>query len=99
MKVVVLDEAERDLVDGYWFYEYQEAGIGDYFLENLFADIDSLPRYAGIHRVWFGKFHRMLARRFPFGIYYTVVADEVRVHAVLDLRQNPASIRRRMSAE
>ena len=41
----------------------------------------------------------MLSRKFPFGIYYTVVGDEVRVHAVLDLRQNPKSIRQRMASE
>lgn len=96
MKVVVLDEAEQDLEDGYWFYENQQEGIGDYFLNQLFTDLDSLPQYAGIHQVWFGKYHRMLSRRFPFGLYYTVVGDEVRVHAILDMRQNPASIVRRL---
>ncbi|MEN9575371.1 MAG: hypothetical protein RL514_3226 [Verrucomicrobiota bacterium] len=99
MKVVILDEAEQDMLDGFWFYEYQQEGVGGYFLDCLFADLDSLPQYAGIHRVWFGKYHRMLSRKFPFGIYYTVAGDEVRVHAVLDLRQNPKSIRRRMASE
>ncbi len=82
--------------DGYWFYENQREEEGDYFLDQLFADLDSLLRYAGIHRVWFGKFHRMLSRKFRFGIYYTVAGDEVRVHAILDMRQNPASISRRL---
>ena len=96
MKVVVLDEAERDLADGYWFYENQEEGVGACFLIQLLSELESLPRYAGIHQVWFGKYHRMLSRRFPFGIYYTVAASEIRVHAVLDMRQNPASIRQRL---
>ncbi|KAF0181655.1 MAG: hypothetical protein FD161_328 [Limisphaerales bacterium] len=96
MRVVVLDEAERDLDDGYWFYEHQQEGIGRYFLRQIFTDLEALPRYAGIHRVWFGKYHRMLSRRFPFGIYYTVADSEIRIHAILDMRQNPASIGRRM---
>lgn len=98
MKVVVLDEAEWDLDDGYWFYENQAEGVGAYFLRQVLNDLESLPSYAGIHQVWFGKYHRMLSRRFPFGIYYTVANSEIRVHAVLDMRQDPASIRRRLQA-
>ena len=31
MPVVVLQSAKDDLRDGYWFYENQEPGVGDYF--------------------------------------------------------------------
>ena len=31
MKVEILDEAERDMSDGFGFYEAQAAGLGDYF--------------------------------------------------------------------
>ena len=33
MKVVILNKAEEDLFDGYWFYENQDPDIGDYFVE------------------------------------------------------------------
>ena len=42
MKVQILDETQQDLVEGYRFYESQVAGLGDYFLDSLFSDIDSL---------------------------------------------------------
>lgn len=32
MKVEILDEAERDMIDGFGFYETQSEGLGDYFL-------------------------------------------------------------------
>jgi hypothetical protein len=51
--------AEADLLDGFRFYERQSAGIGSYFLEALYSDIESLRLYAGIHRRVFG-YHRML---------------------------------------
>lgn len=50
MKIQILDLAKADLLDGHRFYEKQEAGLGDYFLRNLFADIDQLQLTAGIHR-------------------------------------------------
>jgi hypothetical protein len=42
MKVQILDEAEQDLVDGFRFYEAQDAGLGDYFPDSLSSDLDSL---------------------------------------------------------
>jgi hypothetical protein len=70
--------------------------VGDYFLDSLFSDIDSLQIYAGIHTVQFG-YHRLLSKRFPFAIYYRVVRKTVRVYAVLDCRRDPAWVRDRLS--
>ena len=70
MKVRILDEAEQDLLDGYRFYEAQGPGLGDYFLDTLFADIDSLQLYAGIHAQHLGC-HRLFSHRFPFAVYYS----------------------------
>ena len=42
MKIEILDEAQQDLIDGFRFYESQSIGLGDYFLDSLFSDIDSL---------------------------------------------------------
>ena len=52
MKLRILDAASQDLIDGYRFYEKQEAGLGSYFLDSLFSDIDSLQLYAGIHAIF-----------------------------------------------
>jgi hypothetical protein len=49
MKIVISLAAQEDLLAGHQFYEQQAEGIGDYFLDSLFADIDSLLLYAGIH--------------------------------------------------
>lgn len=95
MRIEILDEAQQDLIEGFYFYEDREAGIGAYFLDCLFSDIDSLLVYAGIHKIVFG-YRRCLSKRFPFAIYYTVEQDLVRVHAVLDCRRNPTWIRRRL---
>ncbi len=95
MKVEILSIAEDDLVDGHGFYERQEPGVGKYFLDTLFAEIDSLKIYAGTHKRKWGKF-RMLSRRFPFGVFYTIEKDTVYVIAVLDLRRHPSYLRRKL---
>ena len=93
MKIEILDKAEDDLVEGYLFYEQQQAGLGAYFLESLYSDIESLRLYAGIHRNAYGEFRRMLSKRFPFAIFYTVTDEAARVHPVVDCRRRPAWIR------
>ena len=96
MRILILDEAERDLEEGQQFYEKQREGFGAYFRDSLFSDIDCLLFYAGIHRIFFGKYHRLLSKRFPFAVYYTRSEDTVFIHAVLDCRRNPSWIRKRL---
>lgn len=97
MTIQVLDEAEDDLRDGRQFYARQEAAVGEYFAAALAADIDSLILFAGIHPTEFG-FHRALSKRFPFGIYYLVGDAVIQIYAILDLRRNPAWLRRKLTA-
>jgi len=55
MKIEILDSAEEDLIDGFKFYENHSRGLGDYFLDSIFSDIESLRVYAGIHALHFGS--------------------------------------------
>ena len=45
MIVDISSDAEEDLIEGYWFYERQSPGLGDYFRSCLIADIESLAYY------------------------------------------------------
>ncbi len=96
MKIEILDAAEKDLLDGYDFYECQSKGLGDYFLDSLISDIESLHLYVGIHDLHFG-YHRLLSKRFPFAVYYQIEKDIIQVYAILDCRRNPSWIRNRLS--
>ena len=78
------------------FYDKQGEGLGDYFFDSVYADIDSLALYGGIHLKVFG-FHRRLATRFPYAIYYKIgTSSEVTVYRVLDCRQDPPRIKSRL---
>lgn len=99
MKVKILESASQDLLNGFYFYEHQEKGLGVYFLDTLFSDIDSLIVYAGIHPLYFNRYHRLLSRRFPFAVYYRIEEDRILVNAVLDCRRNPAWTRTRLDSE
>jgi len=93
MTIRILGSALEDLHSGRQFYENQAEGVGEYFFDAVFADIDSLALYAGIHQKFFG-YHRLLAKRFPYAIYYKMDdPNTVIVQRVLDLRQHPQKIK------
>ena len=91
-EVIFLDQALRDLEIGRDFYNLQSSGLGDYFVDSLFADVASLKFFAGTHPKHFGLY-KMNAKRFPFAFYYDFDSEHVRIAAILDMRQNPKSIR------
>jgi plasmid stabilization system protein ParE len=96
MNIQILDVAERDIIEGHRFYEKQSPGLGQYFLDTMYADIESLHLYFGIHPQHFG-YHRLLAKRFPFAIYYRAEGEYIRIYAVLDCRQDPATTIKRLN--
>jgi len=88
MKVRIVTSGFQDLAEARAFYSKQGDGVGDYFLDSLSSEIDSLALFGGIHRIIFG-YHRLIAKRFPYAVYYRKSSDEIVVHRVLDCRRAP----------
>ena len=87
-EIVVLKEVANDLNAGRDFYALNGASVGDYFWDSMISDIESLVIYAGVHERIRGLY-RMLAKRFPYSIYYEIADDIAYVIAVLPMRRNP----------
>ena len=49
MRVELRVEARHDLLEGASFYDLQREGLGDYFTDRLFEDLERLESEAGIH--------------------------------------------------
>jgi plasmid stabilization system protein ParE len=96
MHIKILPAALEDLEDGYHFYEQQSQGLGNYFLDSLYSDIGSLQIMGGIHAIHFNRYYRLLAKRFPYAVYYKVENDTAVVYAVVDCRRNPTWIKRKL---
>ena len=96
MRITILASALIDLQTGRKFYDKQGEGLGDYFYDSLFSDIDSLMLFGGIHQKVFG-YHRLLSKRFPYAVYYKIDGDAVVVMRVLDLRRDPEKTRKALS--
>ena len=95
--VTLLKQVRGDLEDGRLFYNSNEKGIGTYFYDTIISDIESLYLYAGMHSKHWGLY-RLLSKRFPFAIYYHIHNKTAIVVAVLDLRRNPAWVRKKIQS-
>jgi hypothetical protein len=62
-----------DLSEGRLFYEKQGEGLGEYFFDSLFSDIDSLTLYAGIHPVGQPVFCIPVIDNYTAHIRYTTI--------------------------
>ena len=96
MRIKLLARAKEDLKTEVRFYEEKQADLGDYFLSTLYADIDSLAFFAGIHMKQFG-FYRLLASKFSCAIYYDIIDNIAVVSAILDTRRAPQWIKEKLS--
>ncbi len=89
LKIQISSDALTDLDEGFWFYEEQEPGLGDYFSNQLGADIDRLRQSGGTHRQPYRSLYRALSKNFPYSIYYRLRSCIVLVVAVVDCRREP----------
>ncbi len=91
MKIKILPSANEDLINGFYFYERQSAGLGSYFLDTLFSDIDFLILYYGVHPIHSNVFLSQFITKSN--------NDDILVYAVLDCRKNPAWIKGRLEGD
>lgn len=88
MQVVVSNLAKNDIDRGFAFYATGGEEVARRFVETILSRLSDLEGTAGIHAKIFGHY-RMLAKPFPYAIYYDVDDGIVLVRAVLDCRRSP----------
>lgn len=97
IQIRISEDAFEDLNKGYLFHEDRQPGLGEYFASCIRSDIEGLRITAGMHRVMYRDFFRLVSKIFPYGIFYTFEDDTAIIWAVVDLRRNPEWIKERLS--
>jgi toxin ParE1/3/4 len=79
MRVVYHSAVEMELIEAARFYEQKLPGLGRRFLDEFDAAVQQI---LSAPRRWHsvdGVRRRFLMARFPFGIYYRLAEDELRI--------------------
>lgn len=96
-EIVLLAGAERDSLDLYFILHERSATRAERFSAAVDTALGDSTDFPMIGRPFFGSFRRKLVPGFyDYGIFYSLDAGRVMVHAIMDLRQNPAAILRRL---
>lgn len=81
--------AAADVEDAYRWYEAQQAGLGEEFLAATGVVIESMMANPELFPVVHRETRRALLRRFPYGIYYRIVDDQIVIVACMHGRRDP----------
>jgi hypothetical protein len=95
-ELVFLFSADVDIQTGYEFYEAYQPGRGELFMRHLDLGFGRLRAFPEIAPLFHESYRRLLVHGFPFGIFYTIEGRRIIVAGVMDLRQDPEIIRRRL---
>lgn len=80
----------REVADAYHWYEQQRAGLGTALLDELervYAAILGNPARYGFAEA---DIREGLLTRFPYAVYYRVLADRIRVLSVFHTARDPS---------
>jgi len=97
MRLTYHPDAQAELIAAAQFYEQRVAGLGARFLDEFDAAIVRINEAPERWRKVEGELRRYLMPRFPYGIYYRVRADEIRVLVVKHHSRHPDYWKYRLS--
>lgn len=97
--VTFLAGADRDVFEIFARIEARNPDAADTFLQRVADSVRQLSAHSESGAVFAAPFRRLVMRGHPFGIFYSIESERLFVQAVLDLRQSPENIRRRLSLE
>ncbi len=94
-RLVAEPRADLDVAATFDWYENEEAGLGQDFLDELRAAYDRIADSPLAYQALRSGIRRRLLRRFPYAVYFAVEGDVVVVLAVLHVARDPAEWQRR----
>jgi toxin ParE1/3/4 len=87
--VVVRPESQADLRETREWYEHQQPGLGDAFLDRVDDTIVRIQKMPRMYATVFRDVRRVKIRRFPYLIYYRLQQSRIEVIAVLHGSRDP----------
>jgi plasmid stabilization system protein ParE len=88
-------EAEADVEEAFEWYEAQRPGLGAAFRRALDIAVAAVENHAEAYAVIHRGTRRVLLPRFPYGLYYRVLEQNIVVVACMHAKRHPRTWRSR----
>ena len=90
-RLILRPEAEGDIVAARDWYEERRRGLSLEFRAALDESLSRIEANPELHARVYRDLRRAVLRRFPFGVFYVILAEVTSVVAVFHTSRNPAS--------
>lgn len=94
-EVIFKEEADREVIDSYLWYEKQQPGLGEFFLREVEKHINIIKKNPQLYAIRHNNKRAAVLRRFPYLIAYEQIENQIIVYAVFNTNQNPRKLRDR----
>lgn len=95
MRRVVRPYVATDLGQAMSWYDERSPGLGRLFIEEVEKALDRVEDNPYSYQTVHDTIRRAPVRRFPYGIYYAIIADTIHVLAVVHDARHPLVWKRR----
>jgi toxin ParE1/3/4 len=89
MRLVLRLEAKGDLREAFNWYEERQPGLGRSFRASVESILSSIREHPAMYPRVDPSIRRAATDRFPFGIFYRIDGETIRVIAILHNARNP----------
>ncbi len=89
MKYSFYDAAEEELFVAIEYYEEHQPGLGLRFSEEIYATIKRICDHPYAWSAIDVNTRRCLISKFPYGILYRIVENDVHIMAIMNLHRKP----------
>jgi plasmid stabilization system protein ParE len=86
-RVIIGPRAERDVAKARSWYEKQQIGLGDRFVQEVGQAVLALKNDADRFPLYYRRFRRVLLPRFPYKIFFILDGDRALVFRVLHAKR------------
>jgi toxin ParE1/3/4 len=94
-RIIIRAIADDDIARAAKWYQRQ-AGLGHDFLASVRMSLDRLQMHPDLGIVVFKRMRRLKMRRFPYGIFYVVDHDCIKILGVIHARRSPSLWQKRL---
>ena len=89
MTIKILDIARQELEESIWFYELEQAGLGQRFKGEVGQAIKRIQTYPYACPIVRGSMRKNLVHKFPYTIFYTIDQGTIVVLAIAHQHRKP----------
>lgn len=89
MKIHFLEIAQIELDEAIEYYNYEVTRLGDAFLTEVLNALDRIGDFPDAWQLCSRRTRRCQIRRFPYGIIYQILGNEILVVAIANLHRKP----------